>query len=114
MFGPVRQNEMCRIRYNEELYQECKDIDLVSSIKFKRLQWAGCVQRLPLDHTRKKSMKAEFIGSRPVGRPRFNWEEHVKICCHSFLVLKLESDRAEWSGLEAEIMGSQGLSGLVL
>jgi hypothetical protein len=66
---------MWRIRYNEELYL---DLDLVSSIKFKRLQWAGRVQRLPLDHTLKKALKAEFIHSPPVGRPRFKLKEGVK------------------------------------
>jgi hypothetical protein len=67
-----------RIRYNEELYREYKDFDLVSGFKFKRLQWAGHVQRLPLNHIPKKALKAAFTSNQPVGRPRFKWEEGVK------------------------------------
>jgi hypothetical protein len=74
----MRKNGRWRIRYNEELYREYKDLDLVSCIKFKRLQWAGHVQRLPLDHIPKKALKAEFTGNRPVGRPRFKWEQGAK------------------------------------
>jgi hypothetical protein len=54
------------------------NLDLVSCIKFKRLQWAGHVQRLPLDCVPKKAMKAEFTGNRQVGRRRFKLEEGVK------------------------------------
>jgi hypothetical protein len=50
IFGPVRENRMWRIIHNEELYREYKDLDIVSCLKFKRLQWAEHVQRLPLDH----------------------------------------------------------------
>jgi hypothetical protein len=55
-----------------------KELDLVSCIKFKRLQWAGHVERLPVSHLPRKALKAEFTGNRPVGRPRFKWEEGVK------------------------------------
>jgi hypothetical protein len=41
IFGLVRENWMRRIRYNEKLYTEYKELDLVSCIKFKRRQWAG-------------------------------------------------------------------------
>jgi hypothetical protein len=101
----LRQHEIWRIRYYVELYREYKNLDLVSSFKFKRLQWAGHVQRLPLDLTCKKAQRAEFIGSRPVARPRFKLEEGIKIFFHTFLVLILESDHAEQNSLEAEIMG---------
>jgi len=60
---------MLRIRCGEH-HREYNGLDLVLCIKFKRLQWAGHVQRLPLNHIPKKAMKAEFTGSRPLGRPR--------------------------------------------
>jgi hypothetical protein len=50
----------------------------ISCIKFKRLHWAGHVQRLPLYRIPKKAMKAQFTGTRAVGKPRFKWEEGVK------------------------------------
>ena len=58
--------------------REYKDLDLVSCIKFKRLQWAGHVQRLPLDCIPKKALKAEFTGNRPLGRLSFKQEQGVK------------------------------------
>jgi hypothetical protein len=69
---------MWRIRYDEELHKEYTDLDLVSCIKFKTLQWAGHVQRFPLNCTPRKAVKAEFTVSQPVGKPRFKWEEDVK------------------------------------
>jgi hypothetical protein len=57
---------------NEELYREYKGLDLVSCIKFERLQWAGHVQRLlPLDCIPEKALKAKFTANGPVARPRF-------------------------------------------
>jgi hypothetical protein len=69
IFGPVAENVMWRIRHNEDPDREYKD--LVSCIKFKRLQCAGHIQGFPLDHLPKKALKAEFTGNCPVGRHRF-------------------------------------------
>jgi hypothetical protein len=60
------------------LYREYKELYLVSCIKFKSLEWAGHVLKLPLDRIRKKVLKSEFTGNGTVGRPRFEWEECVK------------------------------------
>jgi hypothetical protein len=52
----VKEEEQWRMRYNKELYELYKDVDLLTFIKLKRLQWAGHVQRLPLDRTPKKAL----------------------------------------------------------
>jgi hypothetical protein len=77
IFGLVRENGRWRIRYDKELYREYKDLDLVSRTKFKTLQWAGHVQRLPLNRIPKKTLTAKFTGNCPAGRPRFKYEEGV-------------------------------------
>jgi hypothetical protein len=41
---------------NKELYELYKNVDLVTFIKLKRLQWAGHVQRLPLNPIPKKAI----------------------------------------------------------
>jgi hypothetical protein len=46
IFGAVK--EKGRWRYNKELYELYKDVDLVTFIKLKRLQWAGHVKNCPL------------------------------------------------------------------
>jgi ribosomal protein S28E/S33 len=66
ILGPVSENEMLRIRYSEH-HREYNGLDLVLCIKFKRLQLAGHVQRLPLNHILKKAVNFEFTGSLPVG-----------------------------------------------
>jgi hypothetical protein len=64
----VKEEGQWRLRYNKELYELYKDADLVTFIKLKRLQWAGHVQRLPLDQIPKKALRAKFTSSRPAGK----------------------------------------------
>jgi hypothetical protein len=56
IFGVVKEVGQWRMRYNKELYELYKDVDLVTFIKLKRLQWAGHVQRLTLDWIPKKAL----------------------------------------------------------
>jgi hypothetical protein len=74
----VKEEEQWRMRYNKELYELYKDVDLLTFIKLKRLQWAGHVQRLPLDRIPKKALRAKFTGSHPAGKPARRWEDGVK------------------------------------
>ena len=39
IFGPVRVDDDFRIRFNSELYELLKDIDLVQPINIQRLRW---------------------------------------------------------------------------
>jgi hypothetical protein len=43
--GPVKEDEQWRSSYSKELYEAYQQLDLLTSIKLKRLQWAGHVQR---------------------------------------------------------------------
>jgi hypothetical protein len=74
----VKEEGQWKMRYNKELYELNKDVDLVTFIKLKRLQWAGHVQRLPLDRIPKEALQAKFTGSRPAGKPAMKWEDGVK------------------------------------
>jgi hypothetical protein len=74
----VNENGQWRSRCNKKLYQLYKDLDLVTSVKLKRLQWAGHVQQLPLDHNPKKALGAMFTSRQPVGKPWKRWEDAVK------------------------------------
>jgi hypothetical protein len=56
IFGVVKEVGQWRMRYNKELYELYKDVDFVTFIKLKRLQWAGHVQRLTLDRIPKKAL----------------------------------------------------------
>jgi hypothetical protein len=84
----VNENGQWRSRYNKELYELYKNLDLVTFVKLKRLQWAGHVQRLPFDHIPKKALGAKFTGRQPVGKPRKRWEDAVKEDAVSLLICK--------------------------
>jgi hypothetical protein len=73
----VNENGQWRSRYNKALYELYEDLDLVTFVKLKRLQWAGHVQRLPLDRIPKKALGATFTVRRPVGKPRKRREDAV-------------------------------------
>jgi hypothetical protein len=46
IYGPINENGQWRCRYNTELYELYKDIDMVNDVKLRRLQWAGHVIRM--------------------------------------------------------------------
>ena len=50
----------------------------ILTLKFKRLQWAGHVERFPLDCTQKQAMKPEFTGNQPVEILIFKWQQGIK------------------------------------
>jgi hypothetical protein len=52
----VKEEGQWRMRYNKDFYELYKDVDLVTFTKLKRLQWAGHIQRLPLDRIPKKAL----------------------------------------------------------
>lgn len=77
IYGPVKEDEAWRIRYNHELYQLYKEPPLSTHIKLRRLQWAGHVQRMPEHRVAKKAFSELPGGKRGAGRPRARWEDGV-------------------------------------
>jgi hypothetical protein len=45
-YGPIKENGIWRIRYHKELYKLYKEPEISVTIKLKRFQWAGHVQRM--------------------------------------------------------------------
>jgi hypothetical protein len=43
IYGPIKDNDEWRIRYNSELCAVYKDMDIITFIKVGRLKWAGHV-----------------------------------------------------------------------
>jgi len=54
MFGPTIENQICRIKSNEELDKLIKHKNIVNYIKAQRLSWFGHVQRISDTRTVKK------------------------------------------------------------
>ena len=47
IYGPTKENQIWRIKINEELEKPIKHKNTVSHIKAQRLSWFGHVQRMP-------------------------------------------------------------------
>ena len=73
ILGPVKENDVWRVRYNNELYELYKEPSISIIVKLKRLQWAGHVQRMGNECIPKKILYATIGGKRHVGRPRNRW-----------------------------------------
>ena len=54
IFGPTKENQVCRIKTNEELDKLIKHKNIVNYIKAQRLSWFGHVERMPDTRTVKK------------------------------------------------------------
>jgi hypothetical protein len=54
IFGPTKENQIWRVRTNEELDKLIKHKDTTNYMKAQRLSWFGHVQRMPDTRTVKK------------------------------------------------------------
>jgi hypothetical protein len=57
IFGPTKENQIWRIKTNEELVKLIKHRIIVNYIKAQKLRWFGDVQRMPDTRTVKKIFK---------------------------------------------------------
>ena len=54
IFGPTKENQIWRVKTNEELDKLIKHTDIINYIKAQRLSWFGHVQRMPDTRTVEK------------------------------------------------------------
>jgi hypothetical protein len=78
IFGPIRDTDQWRRRYNEELYELYAEPDIVKWIRSARLRWAGHIVRMRESDPARKSTFDVFLGERTVGRPKRRWTEEVE------------------------------------
>jgi len=74
IFGPMKENQIWRIKNNEELDKLIKHENILNYIKAQRLSWFGHVQRMPETREAKKIFKWNPLTTRPRGRPKYRWE----------------------------------------
>jgi hypothetical protein len=67
-------DEVWRIKTNEELEKLIKKKNIVRFIKSQRLRWAAHIIRMDATRTIKKLTDWEPCSSRAVGRPRLRFE----------------------------------------
>jgi GTP1/Obg family GTP-binding protein len=78
LYGPVMENNVWRIRYNEELNTLLKGEDVVRFIKTQRIRWLGHVERMEDNAMPKRMLKGRLYSKRKKGRPRVRWLDDVE------------------------------------
>jgi hypothetical protein len=64
---------MWRKRADQQLRELHRDLDLVTDIKLKRLEWIGHVVRMDQVWTVKTIFESKLEDSRRMRRPRLRW-----------------------------------------
>ena len=77
IFGPTKENQIWRVKTNEELDKLIKHKNIINHIKAQRLSWFGHVQRLPDTRTVKKIFNWKPVTKRSQGRPKYRWEDNI-------------------------------------
>ena len=79
IYGPIRESDEYRQRYNHELYDLYKEPSIAKIMKINRLRWAGHVVRRQPDDPIYKVWQSTFMdGKRNRGRPKNSWTEAIE------------------------------------
>jgi hypothetical protein len=70
IYGPIKDPNGWKIRSNDELQVLYRKPNTVTTIKVKRLEWAGHLVRMSDDRTVKKVYLGKPYGRRKSGRPK--------------------------------------------
>jgi hypothetical protein len=74
----IRAEKGWRIRTNKELQDQYRSSDTVTSIKVRRLEWAGHVVRMDDERMEKRVFLGNQGGRRKPGRPTLRWMDCVE------------------------------------
>jgi capsule polysaccharide modification protein KpsS len=78
IFGPTKENQIWRIKINEELDKLIKHKNIVNSLKAQKLSWFVHVQRMSDTRTVKKIFKWKPLTKISQGRLKYRWEDNIK------------------------------------
>jgi hypothetical protein len=102
MYGPTKEDGQWRIKTNEELRTKYTCKDIVTVIKFRRLEWLGHVSRMNETRSVKKIFEGKLEGRRARGRPRLRWINDVEDDLMELGVKRWRTkalDREEWASI---------------
>jgi hypothetical protein len=88
-----------RILTNKEPQDQYRSADIVTSIKVRRLEWAGHVVRMDVERMVIRVFLGNPVGRRKPGRPRIRWLDCVEDGLKTLGVRrwrKRAEDREEW------------------
>ena len=79
IYGPVKENELWRIRRNYELEAIIKGENIVRFIKCQRIRWLGHIERMQDTAIPKKMLYRKLEATRRRGRPKMRWLDDVSM-----------------------------------
>jgi hypothetical protein len=80
IFGPKREEDgSWRKLHNDELHSLHSSPNIIRVIKARRLRWAGHVTRMGEGRGVYRVLVWKSEGKRPLVRPRYKWEDNIKL-----------------------------------
>jgi len=95
----MKENQIWRIKNNEDLDKLIKHENIVNYIKDQRLSWFGHVQKMPETGAAKNTFKWNPLTTRPRGRPKHRWEDTIILDLGQMKIINwitCVQDRARW------------------
>jgi hypothetical protein len=77
IFGPTKENQIWRVKPNEELDKLIKHKNIINYFKAQRLSWFVNVQRMLDTRTVKKIFNWKPLTKRSQGRPKYRWDDNI-------------------------------------
>jgi hypothetical protein len=77
IYGPVKVNELWRIRRNDELEATIKRENFIRFIKCQRIRWLGHIERMQDMAIPKKTLHGKLYATRRRGRPKMRRLDEV-------------------------------------
>jgi hypothetical protein len=111
IYGPVKENELWRIRRNDELEDIIKGENIVRFIKSHRIRWLGHIERMQ-DTAIPKKMYGKLYATIRRGRPKTRWLDHVSTDLRKMGINELSGgarDREVWRRIGMEAKAHPGL-----
>jgi len=78
ILGPTKENQIWRVKTNEELDKLIKHKNIINYTKAQTLSWFANVQRMPDTRTVKKIFNWKPPTKRSQGRLKYRWEDNIK------------------------------------
>jgi len=97
--------------HNEELRDLYSLPNILRVVKSRRMRWEGHVERMGEERDLHRFVVGKPEGKRPLGRPRFRWEDNIKMDLREVGGggdgMELAQDRDRWRALVNTVMNSR-------
>jgi hypothetical protein len=106
IYGPMKENELWRIRRNDELEAIIKGENIARFIKCQGIRWLGHIERMQDIAIPKKMLYGKLYATRRRGRPKMRWVNDVSM--EKDGCKRMERQSKESRSLQAYCRGCQG------